>query len=99
MSDTTYVIGHKNPDTDSVVSAAAYAHLKRELGFDNCVAARAGKMSPQAEYVFERFGVPFPAFIPDLVPKVEYYMGGSAIVVDRGTPLWDALATMNQSGQ
>ncbi|HOZ73501.1 MAG TPA: putative manganese-dependent inorganic diphosphatase [Spirochaetales bacterium] len=99
MSDTTYVIGHKNPDTDSVVSAAAYAHLKRELGFGCCVAARAGKMSPQAEYVFERFGVPFPAFIPDLVPKVEYYMGGSAIVVDRGTPLWDALATMNQSGQ
>ncbi len=99
MSDTTYVIGHKNPDTDSVVSAAAYAHLKRELGSAGCVAARAGKMSPQAEYVFERFGVPFPAFIPDLVPKVEYYMGGPAIVVDRGTPLWDALATMNQSGQ
>ncbi|HPE89327.1 MAG TPA: putative manganese-dependent inorganic diphosphatase [Spirochaetia bacterium] len=99
MTDTTYVIGHKNPDTDSVVSAAAYAHLKRELGFGDCVAARAGKMSPQAEYVFERFGAPFPAFIPDLVPKVEYYMGGPAIVVGSGTPLWDALATMNQSGQ
>ncbi|MCP5454427.1 MAG: putative manganese-dependent inorganic diphosphatase [Spirochaetaceae bacterium] len=99
MTDTTYVIGHKNPDTDSVVSAAAYAHLKRELGSGDCVAARAGKMSPQAEYVFERFGVPFPAFIPDLVPKVEYYMGGPAIVVGSGTPLWDALATMNQSGQ
>ena len=99
MTDTTYVIGHKNPDTDSVVSAAAYAHLKRELGFGDCVAARAGKMSPQAEYVFERFGAPFPAFIPDLVPKVEYYMGGPAIVVGNGTPLWDALATMNQSGQ
>ncbi len=99
MNDTVYVIGHKNPDTDSVVSAAAYAHLKRELGLKRCVAARAGKMSPQAEYVFERFNVPFPAFIPDLVPKVEYYMGAQAEVVDRGTPLWDALATMNRSGQ
>ena len=99
MNDTVYVIGHKNPDTDSVVSAAAYAHLKRELGLKRCVAARAGKMNPQAEYVFERFDVPFPAFIPDLVPKVEYYLGAQAEVVDRGTPLWDALATMNRSGQ
>lgn len=99
MHDTIYVIGHKNPDTDSVVSAAAYAHLKRELGLKRCIAARAGKMSPQAEYVFERFNVPFPTFIPDLVPKVEYYMGEQAEVVDRGTPLWDALATMNRSGQ
>ncbi len=99
MNDTVYVIGHKNPDTDSVVSAAAYAHLKRELGLKRCIAARAGKMSPQAEYVFERFNVPFPAFIPDLVPKVEYYMGAQAEAVDRGTPLWDALATMNRSGQ
>lgn len=99
MSDMIYVIGHKNPDTDSVVAATAYAHLKRVQGAENCLAARAGKMSPQAEYVFERFGVPFPAFIPDLVPKVEYYMGAAPTVVDRGTPLWDALSTMNQSAQ
>lgn len=99
MNDTIYVIGHKNPDTDSLVSAVAYAHLKRELGLKRCVAARAGKMSPQAEYVFERFNVPFPTFIPDLVPKIEYYMEAQAEVVDRGTPLWDALATMNRSGQ
>ena len=52
MNETVYVIGHKNPDTDSVVAAPAYAHLKRELGFQQCLAARAGKMSPQAEYVF-----------------------------------------------
>ncbi len=99
MNETVYVIGHKNPDTDSVVAATAYAHLKRELGFQQCLAARAGKMSPQAEYVFERFGVAFPVFMPDLVPKVEYYMGAAAKVVDRGTPLWDALAMMNHSGQ
>ncbi|GAB1457951.1 hypothetical protein MASR2M48_32590 [Spirochaetota bacterium] len=99
MNETIYVIGHKNPDTDSLVAATTYAHLKRELGLPQCLAARAGKMSPQAEYIFERFGVPFPVFIPDLVPKVEYYMGGDATVVDSGTPLWDALSTMNKSGQ
>jgi manganese-dependent inorganic pyrophosphatase len=99
MNETIYVIGHKNPDTDSVVAATAYAHLKRELGLTQCLAARAGKMSPQAEYIFERFKVPFPIFLPDLVPKVDYYMGAPPVVVDRGTPLWDALALMNQSGQ
>ena len=99
MNEVIYVLGHKNPDTDSVVAATAYAHLKRVLGAENCVAARAGKMSPQAEYVFERMDVPFPVFIPDLVPKVEYYMGPAATVVDRGMPLWDALSIMNQSAQ
>ncbi len=99
MSDTVYVLGHKNPDTDSVVAAAAYAHLKRELGLKSCVAARAGKMNPQAEYVFERFGVPFPAFLPDLIPKVEYYLGAKPLTVDRGTPLWEALSLMNRSAQ
>lgn len=99
MADTVFVLGHKNPDTDSVVSAAAYAYLKRELGVKNCMAARAGKMNPQTEYVFERFKVPFPVFVPDLVPKVDYYLGAPPVVVDRGTPLWDALALMNQSGQ
>ncbi|HOX91424.1 MAG TPA: putative manganese-dependent inorganic diphosphatase [Spirochaetales bacterium] len=99
MKDTVYVLGHKNPDTDSVVSAAAYAHLKRELGMKSCVAARAGKLNPQTEYVFERFGVAFPVFIPDLLPKVDYYMGDKPITVDSGMPLWEALAVMNQSGQ
>ncbi len=99
MNDTIYVLGHKNPDTDSVVSATAYAHLKRELGFKGCIAARAGKMNPQAEYVFERFEIPFPVFLPDLVPKVEYFLGAPPVVVDRGTPLWDALSLMNSGSQ
>ena len=99
MNDTVYVLGHKNPDTDSVVAATAYANLKRELGLKNCVAARAGKMNPQSEYVFERFGIPFPVFLPDLVPKVEYYLGNPPVTVDRGTALWEALSIMNQSGQ
>ncbi|HPE36120.1 MAG TPA: putative manganese-dependent inorganic diphosphatase [Spirochaetales bacterium] len=99
MDQTVYVIGHKNPDTDSLASAAAYAHLKQALGMDTCVAARAGRMNPQSEYVFERFGVPFPVFLPDLVPKAEYYLAQRPLTVDRGTPLWEALAIMNQSGQ
>ena len=46
---TVYIIGHRNPDSDSIISAAAYARLKQGQGKKEYVAARAGKLSPQAE--------------------------------------------------
>lgn len=54
-----YVVGHLNPDTDSIASAIAYAHLKNKLGF-NCVPARLGHVSSEAEYLLERFGFEEP---------------------------------------
>ncbi len=98
MEKTTYVIGHKNPDTDSVVAAAAYAELKRLQGHRSCVAARAGRANPQTEYVFERFCVPLPAFVPDLVPRVSHHMRPNPEVAHRGTPVWRALALMGGDG-
>ena len=97
MDKTVYVIGHKNPDTDSVVSAAAYAELKRALGMPEARAARAGAVNPQTEYIFDRFGLPLPEFLPDLVPKVEHYMNGPAATVVDTTPLWEALTAMGQA--
>jgi manganese-dependent inorganic pyrophosphatase len=97
MEKTVLVIGHKNPDTDSVVAAASYAALKRAQGFDNVVAARAGAVNPQTEYIFHRFGVQLPLFIPDLIPKVEYYLGPCPAVVNENVPLWEALAVMEKS--
>ncbi len=99
MERTTYVIGHKNPDTDSVVAAVSYAALKRALGLTGAVAARAGAVNPQTEYIFHRFGLPLPEFLPDLVPKVGYYLGTAPICVHEMTPLWEALATMEKSGR
>jgi manganese-dependent inorganic pyrophosphatase len=69
MERTTYVIGHKNPDTDSVVAAVSYAALKRALGLKGAVAARAGAVKPQTEYIFHRFGLPLPEFLPDMCPR------------------------------
>ncbi|MDR2391416.1 MAG: putative manganese-dependent inorganic diphosphatase [Planctomycetota bacterium] len=91
---TAYVFGHRNPDTDSAVSAAAYANLKQALGMGNCVAARAGKASPQTEYIFARFQVPLPEFIPDLMPKVGYYYNPNCKTVNGETSLWDAMAVL-----
>jgi manganese-dependent inorganic pyrophosphatase len=97
MERTVYVIGHKNPDTDSVVSAVAYAELKRALGMTECRAARAGAVNPQTEYIFDRFGIALPEFLPDLVPKVSYFLERGAPTVRDTAPLWEALGTMGQA--
>jgi manganese-dependent inorganic pyrophosphatase len=94
MKRRIYVIGHRNPDTDSVVSAAAYAALKQSQGKSNVFAARAGNLNPQTEYIFERFKAPVPEYIPDLTPKAAYYMKDNPPTVNQGLPLWNALEMM-----
>ncbi len=96
MDRIVFVIGHKNPDTDSVVSAVAYAALKRATGMPEARAARAGAVNPQTEYIFDRFGVALPEFIPDLVPKAEYFLAGPARTVRADAPLWSALALLGE---
>lgn len=65
-----YVIGHRNPDTDSICSAIGYAHLKQALGF-NAVPARAGKVNAETKYALEHFHVEQPLLISDLYPRVK----------------------------
>ena len=93
----TLVIGHRNPDTDSIVSAIAYAELKRQQGWTRVEPARAGRLTPQTEYILRRFGVEPPTFIPDLLPKVTHCMQeGAPITVSADTALWDALELMDK---
>ncbi|HPB83195.1 MAG TPA: putative manganese-dependent inorganic diphosphatase [Spirochaetota bacterium] len=90
-----YVIGHKNPDTDSIVSSIAYAELKKALGHDNYVPARAGKVNLQTEYILDRFHVPKPEFISDLIPKVMNHMSNEPDTLSHNTPLWEAMQLLN----
>lgn len=98
MTSKVYIIGHKNPDTDSAVSATAYARLKRLLGKSGYVACRAGHLAPQAEYVYKRFNVDPPEYVPDLIPKTGYYMRRDCVTVDRSASLWEAVNKMISSG-
>jgi manganese-dependent inorganic pyrophosphatase len=67
-----YVIGHKNPDTDSICSAICYAYLKNKLtGSDRYVAKRAGEINQETKYVLDYFGVNAPAYIDDVSPQVK----------------------------
>lgn len=68
-----YVVGHKNPDTDSICSAIAYANLKNILNKDEeqvYVAARAGAMNPETEYVLKKFQAESPVYISDVMTQV-----------------------------
>ena len=90
------VFGHKNPDTDSIVSAIAYAELKQTLGSANCFAARCGNVNLQTEYILNRFNVPSPEFVNELIPKVKNYMSRTPTTVPHDMPLWHALETLNK---
>jgi manganese-dependent inorganic pyrophosphatase len=59
-----YVVGHKNPDTDSVCSSIAYAELKKRLGTD-AVPARQGELNPETKFVLEKFGFREPELLAD----------------------------------
>ncbi|MDR0551751.1 MAG: putative manganese-dependent inorganic diphosphatase [Spirochaetaceae bacterium] len=96
MKKNIYIIGHRNPDSDSIISAASYACLKQAQGHSNCYAVRAGKLSPQTEYIFNRFGVEVPEYIPDLIPKAQHYIYGKAITVNSDVTIWEALERMQK---
>ncbi|WP_196594633.1 putative manganese-dependent inorganic diphosphatase [Pectinatus sottacetonis] len=64
-----YVIGHRNPDTDSICSAISYANLKKSLG-ENVIPARAGKVNKETEFALSYFAMQAPELITDVYPRV-----------------------------
>ena len=61
-----YVIGHKNPDTDSICSAIAYADLRQKVTGQVHEAKRAGHVNDETAYVLDRFGVEAPKLLTDV---------------------------------
>lgn len=74
MPNQIYVIGHVNPDTDSIASAMGYAWLLRERDGANTVAARAGALNPQTAYVLKNLGLEAPLLLTDASPRFESVM-------------------------
>lgn len=77
----TYIFGHKNPDTDSIVSSIVMANFEKEIGNKEAVACRLGNINKETEYVLNYFGVQAPT----LVESIED--GRNVILVDHGNPL------------
>ena len=67
----TYVVGHVNPDTDSIASAVGYAWLLYESEGGDVVAARAGALNPQTIWVLKRLDIDAPVLLTDASPRFE----------------------------
>jgi manganese-dependent inorganic pyrophosphatase len=68
--DTIYITGHRNPDTDSIVSAMAYAALKNPLGQRQYQAARLGQVSDETQIVLDKFGFQPPRLLSNVRTQV-----------------------------
>ena len=92
--DKIYVTGHRNPDTDSIVSAMAYAALRNAVGDREYVAARLGQLSDETKAILERFGFEAPIFVKNMRTQVQDLdfdtppILNQAVTVDRA---WSAM--------
>lgn len=66
-----YVVGHRNPDTDSICSAIAYAKLKKKLTGEEYTPRRAGQLNEETQYVLDRFKVKTPPLLSDLRVQIK----------------------------
>ena len=64
MSEMVYIVGHKNPDTDSICSAITYAHLKQLQGV-NTIPCRLGPLNEETKFVLNQFGIENPLLLKD----------------------------------
>ena len=69
---TVCVVGHKNPDTDSICSAISYAFLKNLIDPEkNYLACRAGQVNNETQFVLDRFGVKRPPYLDNIGTRVK----------------------------
>ena len=95
----TYVCGHRNPDTDSVMSAYALADLRRRTGLDEVEAICAGRLPEKAAWVFAHFGLKPIRVKRDVYVRVRDLTDPAVPMIDAETPLVDALRRLEASGE
>ncbi len=95
---TVYIIGHKNPDTDSICSAIAYADIKTRVCGGEYVPRRAGQINEETQFVLERFKVEAPALMTDVGTQVKDIEIRRTEGVDSGISLkraWEIMKEKN----
>ena len=96
-TECIWVVGHKNPDTDTVVSAIGYAWLLRERDKLDVQPARAGQLNPQTAFALRTFGVEPPVVMADASPRFSNVARAiEPLTPDR--PLQDAWALVARTG-
>ena len=89
------VIGHKNPDTDSICSAISYAYLKNAItGTKQYVPRRCGEVSKETAYVLDQFGIEAPEYIKDVRTQVQDIELRTTAGISGGISIRKAYTTM-----
>ncbi len=97
MKNTVFVVGHRNPDTDSICSAIAYANLKNRItGSNRFVACRLGAPNPQTAWVLNHADVETPRFLGDVHVRVKDLMTSDVKRVGGEEPLLSSTELMQK---
>ncbi len=95
--ENVYIIGHKNPDTDSVCSAYAYADLKNKIDpSKKYIAARCGNLNQQTKFIFDFLNTQPPVFLKDIHNKVEDIMTKKLTVTNKYAPIMDVMKNIDK---
>lgn len=98
VNDMIYVTGHKHPDSDSIVSAIAYAQLKNRQGIP-ATACRLGELNDETKYLLNRFGFEEPMLFEDARAVMqEIDMDGPLTVTPEST-MYETMHIMEESGK
>lgn len=96
MKDVVFVSGHKNPDSDSICSAIAYANFLFTIGRYNAVPVRLGEINKETEFILKRFNVEIPVLLKTVKQKVEDLDYDKVTVFSKELTLKTAWSLMKQ---
>ena len=97
-ANPTYIVGHRNPDSDSICSAIAYAAFKEARGEKSYVAARCGNSNARIDAILERFHTPLPHYLSDVYPRVRDLMVAEPLAVTVDATCAEALHVIDRHG-
>ncbi|MFV0255750.1 MAG: putative manganese-dependent inorganic diphosphatase, partial [Erysipelotrichaceae bacterium] len=86
MKQKVYIMGHRNPDSDSICSSIAYSYLKQQLGL-NAMAVKLGPINTETKYILERFKFETPATIYNIKPKIRDIDFDDPILILKNEPI------------
>jgi len=95
-NNTTYIIGHRNPDADAICSAIAYAAFKERRGEHGYLAARCGNTNARIDTILARFHQPLPVYLSDVTPRVGDLMVRDVSTVPDSATCAEALELIEQ---
>ena len=96
MNNSVYVIGHKNPDTDSICSVIGYAAYLNQLDSDRFIPARCGDLNPETSFVLSHFSVEPPVFIESVEPTVADIPSTYTLNAEMNVPTIDVIEMMDE---